>query len=137
MSRPSYSESLSRDVMLTKAVMPQLDAIVQKADSIVLVCFASERVVSHLLQGCHDIALSLTRVVWLKNFTFIYFAQMIRNKVREIRLNRKASKKTTDSRRLRLPNEEDCLDHLVRPFCLPNEWSDFLTSGQHNCRENS
>jgi len=35
--------------MMTKAVMPQLDAIIQKTDSIVLVCFASERVMSHLL----------------------------------------------------------------------------------------
>ena len=47
-SRPSYSESLYRDVMLTKAVMPQLDVIVQKAESIVLVRSASERVMSYL-----------------------------------------------------------------------------------------
>ena len=47
-SHPSYSESLFRDVMLTKAVMPQLDAIVQKAELIVLVRSASERVMSHL-----------------------------------------------------------------------------------------
>ena len=134
---PSYSESLCCDVMLTKAVMPQLDAIVQKTDSIVLVCFASERVVSRLLQGCHDIAVSPTRVVGLKKLTSIYLAQMIRNKVRKIRLNRRASKKITDSRRMRLPYEEYFLDPFVYLFCLSDVWGDFLTSGQHSCRENS
>ena len=49
--------------MLTKAVMSQLDAIVQKAESIVPVCSASDRVVLHLLLGRHDIALSMTRAV--------------------------------------------------------------------------
>ena len=121
----------------TKVVVPQLDSIVQKAESIVLICSARVRVVSHLLQGFHDIALSPTRVVVLKNFTFIYFAQMIRNKVRGMGLNRRASKKITDSRRLRLSHEEDCLDHFVRLFCLPDVWGDFFTSGKYLCSENS
>ena len=136
-SHPSFSEWLCRDVMLTKAVMSQPAVIVQKAGSIVLVSSARARVMSHFLQGCHDIALSLTRVVGLKKLTSIYLAQMIRNKVRGMGLNRRASKKITDSRRLRLSHEEDCLDPFVRLFCLPDVWGDFFTSGKYLCSENS
>ena len=53
--------------------MSRLDAIIQKTESIVLVAAARERVVSHLLQGFHDIALSMTRVLGLKNSPSLYF----------------------------------------------------------------
>ena len=53
--------------------MSRLDAIIQKTESIVLVAAAREHVVSHLLQGFHDIALSMTRVLGLKNSPSLYF----------------------------------------------------------------
>ena len=53
--------------------MSRLDAIIQKTESIVLVAAAREHVVSPLLQGFHDIALSMIRVLGLKNSPSLYF----------------------------------------------------------------
>ena len=75
--------------MLTKAVMPQLDAIVQKAESIVLVGSKKEHLGSHLRQAfLRSMALSPTRSACAEKVPpqFI-FGKMIRNKVRGMGLN--------------------------------------------------
>tara|TARA_B100001939_G_scaffold343786_1_gene357085 strand:+ start:1112 stop:1357 length:246 start_codon:yes stop_codon:yes gene_type:complete len=59
--------------MLTKAVMPQLDAIVQKAESIVLVGSKKEHGGSHLRHRFYVNGLSPIGVPALKNSSSIYF----------------------------------------------------------------
>ena len=117
--------------------MTQLDAIVQKAESIVLVGSTEGHLGSHLRHRFYVNGLLPIKVPALKNSFSIHFGKMIRNKVRGMGLNRRASKKITDSRRLRLSHEEDCLDPFVCLFCLPDVWGDFFTSGKYLCSENS
>ncbi len=121
----------------SEAVVSQPDAIIQNTDTIVLACSAREHVGSHLRHRFYVNGLLPIEVPALKNFFSIHFGKMIRNKVRGMGLNRRASKKITDSRRLRLSHEEDCLDPFVRLFCLPDVWGDFFTSGKYLCSENS